>query len=189
MSTPPLSYYLGLLTSEFQNAPNLKAWLSAVLQVVADMNVCAAGANAAFSVDTAVGVQLDVIGAIIGASRTVPFQPSGGVSPILDDDSFRILIMAKIAQNQWDGSISSLYTLWAQLFPGGRIVVDDQQNMTAIIILSGVFTSIVEDMITNGLIVPRPEGVEYTFSFPTLPIFGFDQNNANVAGFDLGHFV
>ena len=51
--------------------------------------------------------QLDALGTLVGQSRQVPFQPSGGVSPILDDNTYRILLQAKIAQNQFDGQIDS----------------------------------------------------------------------------------
>jgi hypothetical protein len=72
------------------------------------------------------------------------------------------------------------------LFPGGKIVLNDGQNMSCTILLSGSFTSIATDLINNDLIVPRPEGVLYNITFATLPVFGFDENNANVAGFDTG---
>lgn len=274
MSTfPSISYYLGLLTSEYQLAPNWQAWLSAPLGIVNDINTCVASMVAAFDLDTAEGDQLDVIGQILGASRTVGFQPSGGgqltaafplvlhagsgylagdildvlepgasngqisvvsvvsgipqsytivdagenytttsppsgfptsggtgtgaqvrttataqPSPVLDDPTYRIYLMAKIMQNQWNGQQDALYSMWQQLFPGGRIAIEDNQNMTATIFLSGAFTQIIEDLITNGYIVPRPEGVLYNYIFSQLPVFGFDLNNSYVGGFDEGYW-
>jgi hypothetical protein len=75
------------------------------------------------------------------------------------------------------------------LFSGGHITISDAQNMTATVLLSGTFSSIIQDLITNGYIVPRPEGVLYSYTFSQLPILGFDFNNSYVAGFDLGHFA
>jgi hypothetical protein len=129
------------------------------------------------------------LGAIAGAGRTVGFQPSDSVSPVLDDATYRIYIKAKIAQNQWDGTITSLYAIWKYLFPVGSIIIADNQNMTATIFLSGSFTSIIQDLITNGYIVPRPEGVLYTYDFAELPAFGFDLDNSFVAGFDVGKWA
>lgn len=186
---PSIGYYLSLLTHQYQNSPKLLAWLQACLQPIIDAGVLAGQMVNAFDLDAAIGPQLDVLGQIVGASRTVGFQPSGGVSPTLTDATYRLLLRAKIAQNQWNGQIDSLYTLWPTLFPGGTITVLDNQNMTADIILAGVFSSIAQDLIINGYIVPRPEGVLYTYTFATLPIFGFDENNTFVAGFDLGHFA
>ena len=78
---------------------------------------------------------------------------------------------------------------WQNLFPGGSIAIDDGQNMSATIILSGGFTSIIKDLITNGYIVPRAETVQYTYVFSTLPIFGFcSTNTAYIAGFGVGHW-
>ena len=73
------------------------------------------------------------------------------------------------------------------MFPSGNLVINDNQNMTATIIVAGTFTSIILDLITNGYIIPRPEGVLYTYVTTTLPIFGADLNNSYIAGADLGH--
>jgi hypothetical protein len=146
--------------------------------------------NSDYDIDTAIGVQLDVLGQILGQSRVMPFQPSMGVSPILDDTTYRLLLYAKRAINGWNAKIPSLYPLWQTLFPGGNIIFIDNQNMTATIIIAGTFTSIEIDLITNGLIVPRPETVLYTYyTSPHFPIFGADLNNSFIAGADLGYTI
>ncbi len=135
------------------------------------------------------GAQLDIIGQIVGQSRIMTFQPSNGISPILGDEIYRMLLKAKIAQNQWDGRLSSILPIWANLFPGGSIKIQDNQNMTTSVFLSGTFSSIILDLIINGLIVPRPEGVLCTYSFGTLPYFGWDLENQYVAGYDVGSWA
>lgn len=187
-SAPFLSYYLGLITSQYQNSTIFLTWLTAVLQIVADLQACLATITDAFTLSEAAGAQLDIIGNLVGVSRVVTFQPSNSVSPKLDDNTYVLLIQAKIAQNQWDGQLQSLYTIWQGLFPGGQISVQDNQNMTAQIFLSGSFSSIVQDLINNGYIVPRPEAVLYNYIFANLPTFGFDENNEFIAGFDIGDF-
>lgn len=187
-----VGYYLQLVTSQYQQAsPQYLQFLQVMLQKYQDIDQCLLTFEKNFDIDYAVGAQLDILGSNRGVPRTVPFQPSNGVSPVLDDTTYRILLKATDAANRWKpgGSIGSLYAIWQQLFPGGSITIDDQQNMTAIITLAGSFSSIIKDLIINGLIVPRPETVQYTFVFGTLPIFGFDQRNAFVSGFDLGHFA
>src|SRR5277367_3412436 len=72
----PLSYYLNLFTSQYKNSPNLQAWQAVLMQPIDDLTTCMAGFNADYDLDTAIGVQLDTLGQIIGVSRTVPFQPS-----------------------------------------------------------------------------------------------------------------
>lgn len=183
-----LAYYANLLTSEYKNSPKLNAFLYAMLKKYDDISLCQVQMDMAWDVDSAVGVQLDTVGLIVGASRTLPFQPTGGLSPVLGDSDFRIFVKAKAAQNTWNGTIDSLQTIWQALFPGGEIVIGDNQNMTATIFLIGTFTPIMQQLISNGLIVPRPQGVQYNYIFSTLPAFGFDINNAEVAGFDVGHW-
>jgi len=185
----PTSYYSNLLTSQYRNTTQFNSWLSTVLNITNDITNCLQTITANFDLDEAVGNQLDVLGLIVGVSRTVNFQPSDSVSPVLDDSTYRILIKATIANNQWNGLISSLYPLWNSLFPGGSIVIIDNQNMTADIILAGTFTSIIQDLITNGLIIPRPETVQYNFIFGSLPFFGFDFDGVYIAGWDIGKWA
>jgi len=188
ITPPPLSYYLGLVSSQYKTAPNFAAWRAIKLKPLADIMSCAATITSAYDLDTAVGVELDILGQVIGANRTVPFQPSMGVSPILDDTTYRLLLYAKRGINTWNGKILSLYPLWQTLFPSGNIIFIDNQNMTATIILAGTFTSIQSDLIENDLIVPRPEGVLYKYVVaPSFPLFGADLKNSFIAGADLGH--
>ena len=195
----PIGYYVGLLTHEYVHSPKFNALLYVLLKKFDDVSQCLTKLDTALDLDSAIGAQLDMLGVIAQASRTLPFQPSFGVSPILDDSTYRTYIKAKIGQNQWDGTQTSLYALWHQLFPTTSIVVADNQNMTATLFIGGLPSSILIDMIAgyavngatsgtvqNGLIVPRPEGVEYAFEIGNLPAFGFDLDNAFVAGFDVG---
>lgn len=185
----PIGYYLGLLTSQYTNSPKLNALLYRLLRKFDDASKVLVEMDTAFDLGSAIGVQLDMLGATVGAFRTVDFQPSNGISPVLDDTTFRLYIQAKIGWNQWDGTMMSLYPLWQSLFPGGNIIIVDNQDMTADVVPIGKFTSIVQDLITNGYIVPRAEGVLYTYLFGTPPFFGFDSDNEFIAGFDLGHWV
>lgn len=183
-------YYQALLTSEWQGSEKFITWLNAVISPLFDLILFLVSVDPSFDLSMASGGRLDILGSIVGVSRVVPFIPSNGVSPILDDNTFRILINATIIRNQFSGqNDGTLQTLWSNLFPGGTIIIDDQQNMTATVIAAGNFTSIITDLINNGFIVPRPEGVQYTFTLPTLPIFAVDQNNTVAAGVDLGHIV
>lgn len=185
----PIGYYLGLVTSQYANSVKFNQLLQVLLRKFDEVSQVLVRMDTALDLDLAVGAQLDMLGSTVGAGRTVGFQPSGDVSPVLDDATYRIYIKAKIAQNQWDGTLPSLYPIWQQLFPGGSIIIIDNQNMTADITLTGAFTSITQDLITNGYIVPRPEGVLYTYLFGVLPFFGFGSSPGFIAGFGEGHWV
>ena len=185
----PISYYLGLITHQYQNSPKFLKWLSAPLSIIHDIQTCQDSMYFMFDLDYAVGVQQDILGQIIGVARTVPFQPSNSVSPVLDDGAYRLLQKAKVALNQWDGHMSSVQGIWSGLFPGGRITVTDNLDMTMTAYVTGAFSSIIKDLISNGFIVPRPMGVEINFVFGTAPFFGFDSNDSWVAGCDAGHWA
>ena len=184
----PVAYYKNLLTSEYKLSTKFNMWLVANLSILEDITDLLQAIYTYFDLDTAVGDQLDTVGAIVGAARQVSFQPTSG-SPILDDTTYRLLIKATIANNQWDGKIDSLYPIWGSLFPGGTIIIEDHQDMTATIIVTGSFSSIVQDLISHDLIVPRPETVQYNYSFGSLPFFGFSvTNTAFIAGFNVGNW-
>lgn len=184
-----INYYKNLITSEHKNRPKFTAWLQAALQLFIDIENCANSLPSAFDVDIAVGNQLDVLGRYVGAPRTVGFQPSGGVSPTLDDNTYRLLILATIGKNVWDGTIDSIQSLWQRIFPGGQIFPQTNQDMSFNVLMSGAFSSIIIDLITHDYIVPRPQGVLMNLLYGSMPFFGFDRNDAYVAGFDVGKWI
>lgn len=185
----PIGYYLSLLTSQYANSNKLKQLLYVLLKKVDDVTTCMVKLDTAMDLDNAVGIQLDMLGAVVNMPRTVGFQPTDGSSPTLDDDTYRICIKARIAANQWDGTLNSLFDVWKQLFPDGTIVIEDNQNMTVNVVLIGAFTSIIKDLIVNDYIVPRPEGVLYNYLFGVLPFFGFGSSPGFIAGFGEGHWA
>ena len=126
---------------------------------------------------------LDIIGLIVGMPRVVKFIPSGSVSPIMDDETYRLALKAKIAANHWDGKIGSLQEIWKDLFPGGTIGIIDNQDMTMEIDTTGTFSSLVQDLIDNGYIVPIPQAVGFNIETPDHPLFGFDRDDELVSGF------
>jgi len=219
---PVVDDYIKLFTSQYQNSTKLLAWARSFMDIVDDIKDLAqnlsfyfslfrvidkdaisyvpnalttkAGSYTFTSFDACVGNQLDILGVILGVPRQVTFDPTDGSSPILDDDTYRILLKNQVLKNHWDGRAESLQTTWKELFPGGKIIVQDNQNMTIDVTITGTFTQIIIDLIENDYIVPRPQGVwmNYyvgTISPANLPFFGFDRRDAYVSGFDEGHWV
>lgn len=219
---PVVDDYIKLFTSQYQNSTKLLAWARSFMDIVDDIKDLAqnlsfyfslfrvidkdaisyvpnalttkAGSYTFTSFDACVGDQLDALGVILGIPRLVTFDPTDGSSPILDDDTYRILLKNQVLKNHWDGRAESLQTTWKELFPGGKIIVQDNQNMTIDVTITGAFTQIIIDLIENDYIIPRPQGVwmNYyvgTVSPPNLPFFGFDRRDIYVSGFDEGHWV
>lgn len=185
-----ISYYVGLLTHQYANSPKFIEWLTACLGPFDDASTCIDGMVTDFDLDTAIGTQQDILGVLLGAvPRKVPFQPSGGVSPVLDDDTYRLVLRAKIFLNQWDGKIESAERVFGTLFPGAHLSITDNQNMTMTITSPEGLTSIEKDLMAHGYLVPRPQGVGVITNFSDVPYLGFDLDNSVEAGFDRGYFT
>lgn len=186
----PIDYYLSLFTSEWQIATNMLKWAANAWQTLDDLTQFLAQMSIQdMSLQYAIGDQLDMLGVLIGQPRTINFQPSAGVSPVLDDVTYRILLTATIFKYKWDGRIGSLFLIWKAIFPQGEIVINDNQNMSATVYINGPFPSIIQDLILNGYIVPRPEGVLYNYVIGEFPMFGTDLDTTYVAGVDLGKII
>lgn len=180
--------YLNLLTSQYRNSANLNAWLEDNLNYLDSITTLLDLFTWYFDLDSAEGDQLDIIGSIVGVDRTLTFQPSGGVSSILDDENYRILIKAKIVKNHWNGTIGSLVEAWSLLFPDGQIIVTDNQDMSMDVLIVGDFSTLTSELITNGYIVPKPEGVKINYVSATLPSFGYDLETTYVDGYEIGNW-
>jgi hypothetical protein len=168
--------YLNLLTSQYQLSTNFKTWLEKVLEIAEDGMEAANNMNNVFDIDFAVGVQLDIIGTILGQTRYLPFQPTDGSDPKLDDNMYRKLLKAKIALNHWDGQLASIEQKWQSIFPGTNIIIKDNQDMTIDISVTGDITSLIQEMIEYDMIVPRPQavGVNYAWVLKITKIFAYD---------------
>jgi len=172
----------------------------------------------AFDLDKAVGAQLDKIGDCVGISRYLdvalsnvyfsldtaglgldegtwrrPYDPSTGLT-ILPDDTYRTLLRAKVAANQWDGSLESALAIWDLVFSTQNygLVIQDYGDMS---ILFGFLTpkgldAVTKGLITNGKLNLKPEGVRIrdyvTPSVSSTPFFGLDAETNEVSGLDVG---
>ena len=151
--------YLSLITSEHRDKPKYTSTLSALFTPSDDIFTLGSIFDDYFDLDNATGVQLDVIGEMIGQERKVNFTNSG----VLDDDGYRILLKTKIIKNYWKGSISDLRLLWNNLFPNNNILIHDNQDMTLQVALSGNFRDLDKNLILKGYVVPKPQSVGINF--------------------------
>jgi hypothetical protein len=186
----PIDYYMNLVTSQYRNSPNFLNWLQSTLQKVNDETEIVDQLTVFFDIDTAIGKQLDILGQVIGQVRQVNFQPTDGSSSILSDTEYRVLLKAKIIKNQWKGQIEGLSETWKALFPNGDIIITDNQDMTMNVIIAGNTSLLTRDLVRNGYIVPKPEGVRVNYFFSEVPIFAYDiEDNGFFAGYDKGNWA
>lgn len=108
--------------------------------------------------------------------------------PLINDDIYRIMIKARIIQNAWKGNVLDLYDMWENLFPRNMgIQIQDLQDMSFNIVLVGDYTGLMRELIMNGYIIPKPEGVRINalsfISTDGMPIFSYDYHTLNYSGY------
>lgn len=208
--------YTKLITSEHSTKPKFMAMVAAGLQPIVDLQNLMATFNQAFDVEVAVGTQLDVVGQWVGRSRALtvpidnpyfsldvdglgcdeavwlrPFDPSTHLVQ-LPDDAYRVLLLAVIGANQWDGTIEGAYGIFSIVFEGFdfQLLINETGTMAISITISGpVINVVIKSLITDGTLITKPAGVHIDgYNTATLPLFAFDANTNVYAGFDLGNW-
>ncbi|AOI57444.1 hypothetical protein WI26_07410 [Burkholderia diffusa] len=146
--TASLSDYAALVTSEHRDKPRFMATVGALVQPLVDQINVLVSMPAKFDLDNAVGVQLDDVGLWVGVSRKIrtpltgiyfsfdiaglgfdhgtwkgPFDPDTGLT-VLDDETYRLVIRAKIGANHWDGTLESSAAILNSIFgnPSGDLM-------------------------------------------------------------------
>lgn len=211
--------YLALITSEHSDKPKFEATVGATVAPLARLQEVLGSLIQEFDIDSAVGVQLDIIGQWVGRPRRIdaplvgayftwddlasdgwdsgiwkgPFDPDSGLVD-LPDDSYRVLLKAKIAANSWDGTIPGAYEIWATIFTNSHLIIQDNQDMSMVVGIAGQPLSIVDQaLLTNGYIPLKPEGVriQYYAVAPAVgQLFAWDVDaSPALAGWDAGQWA
>lgn len=169
---------LSRLLSQFKDSPNVEGLLSSFLEELQLFENSIEEVSAAFDIDTAIGVQLDVLGRIVG-------QPREGRI----DDVYRLWINARILINQSSGTAEEIYQvvslLTGDMAPGSFKI---EENYPAGFLFT-IYNSISqEDVQTIKDIVElmKPICVDFNIVYHiTDPLFTFDLG----PGFDQGHLA
>lgn len=210
--------YTQLLTSAHREQPRFAATVSLVTSSIASVTDALMLLPEQFSVDTAVGVQLDVVGLWVGMSRSVavpvsdpyfswdtvgrgwdegywkpPYAPTEGVA-LMDDATYRAAIRLKIVTNHWAGR--------QELFTGipiklehatddNVIFAQDHMDMSMTFFVVGPSVSpVLKAVIAQSGTLPKPIGVRVrTVVFTPVPVFALDAESHTLAGLDSGAFL
>lgn len=144
------------------------------------------------SLDTAVGAQLDVLGEIVGQSRTlVNVQTMPAQTIVLEDDAYRIFIRSKIAKNITRATPEDIMANANLIFDTTGSTIQDEGN-AAYTLYIGKILSPLEQSLLNYIIqedgyvtrlIPKPVGVRVNYgNFPGDNFFGY-QGALNVKGY------
>lgn len=183
--------YIASITSEHIDKPNFIAWLSSSLNIVDGVYNLISNMDNDFDIDNAIGIQLDMLGTIIGRNRTLNFQPLNGSDPILDDTDYKLVLRAKIAMNNWQGTIPQMYEIWDNIFDDIHLQIEDNQNMSFIAYIIGYVDQARQNLIQHQYIVPKPEGVSVTYVGKTpvafTPYAGMIVSSGEVESINMSH--
>ena len=220
-----MSKYTDLITNYHRDKPLFTQHVDLSTRPLTDAASTMSSLVTAFDIDKAVGVQLDILGEWIGRKRAValpiagvyfsfdtdglgweqgvwqgPYDPDSGFTA-LSDDTYRIILKAKIAINQWDGTNGALKGILDTALAGSglRMQIVDGQDMTiSIWVFPEKDISLVSReliaAIRQGYLTVKAAGVYAgTVSIPSIytptegsKFFGFDMDNDFISGFDNG---
>lgn len=145
-------------------------------------------ARKSYEIDSASGDRLDVIGRIVVASRNFTALPelfpglfdltdgsefgdddamfselTVANDAIMSDDLYRLVIKSKIAKNNGDATIEGILDAAALLIPRAtNLRLIDNDNGEFGIEYSGTMTNLEKWALTNGDLLPRPQGITFT---------------------------
>lgn len=157
--------YLDLISPEHKGQPNLEAWLTAVLGTCDDAQDLLTELVSDFDIDSAIGLQLDAIGSVLGISRTLDFTPVSG-SSVLSDDNYRFVLKAKIMGNQWDGTRLAYEAMVVKILCGKAVLVDNSNMTLDVALILDASTTYLAELLQNGYLLPTPAGVKVNFAAP-----------------------
>jgi len=220
-----MSKYTDRITNYHRGKPLFVEHVDLSTRPLLDVSAAMHGLISAFDIDEAIGVQLDALGEWIGRSRIVsqpisgvyfsfdtdglgwdqgvwqgPYDPDAGFTS-LSDETYRIVLKAKIAINSWDGQNDSLPEILETALDGSGLkmqIVDNQDMTISVWVFPETDISLVSReliaAIKQGYLTVKAAGVwagdVQTPSIETpsegTRFFGFDMNNEYIAGFDEG---
>lgn len=220
-----MSKYTDKITNYHAGKHKFFAHVDLTTRPLTDVSTSLNSLITAFDIDHAVGVQLDILGEWIGRSRIVgqpisgvyfsfdtdglgwdqgiwqgPYDPDSGYTS-LSDDTYRIVLKAKIAINNWNGQNDTLPPILDAALEGSGLkmqIVDNQDMTISIWVFPEVDISQVSleliAAIRQGYLTVKAAGVwGGSIELPAVEtpsegnrFFGFDIENEYIAGFDGG---
>lgn len=151
-----VKYYTDLLILQYRDKPKARANVALGVDPFV-MDQLPNQIQNAFNLDTAVGVQLDVLGKYAGISRNVRTFTT---LISLDDFDFRNLIKMQITQNNSGSSLASIQNLIQIYFPLTLRVFDYQNMHMSYFFDSDAGSLDLAEVLVRQSLLPKPMGVQ-----------------------------
>jgi hypothetical protein len=193
-----LSEYLSLITSWHSDKPRFVNTVAALIQPLVDSQQMLAKLTADFDLDTAVGVQLDMVGQWIGRTRYIKqpitgvyfsfdlpdqrvgfdqgfwqglYDSADGISA-LDDETYRAVLKLQAIANSWDGTLPSIADAFDAVFPG--VAINDRGDVpTGLMAMEVICPAVWLSSLMLGVLEQdfplKPSGVRVDFIETTVP--------------------
>ena len=176
--------YLKLITSEHSVQPKYTEYAKTFLDMISPCVDIYNDFDVLFALNYAAGDQLDKLGELVGIGRKLPIVDAR-IPATLDDDSFRLVIKAKVYKNRWDGTRKGLEEIFEAMFPSILYEIVDNQDMSyTVMLISPEADDVFIGLIMNGYILPKPSGVRVEYSILDSTLFGWDSDTAFIKGWD-----
>lgn len=160
MADEGVQRYLDGIESQHKTREKFMSHLSSILEKIDAATTVAASVPKEYHVHDAVGKQLDTTALYVGSDRRFPPVAIPGLDPLMSDTVFRQVVLARIIQNQWDGTEKNFREIWdATIGSELDAVYTDNQDMTISVDIAGSVEPIMVELILAGYIIPKPLGV------------------------------
>lgn len=167
MNSELIEYYRNLLIIQYSVLEKAPAHIRALIDVIMFFDLMIEVRDA-YDIDTAVGVQQDILGKYLGIDRNIPVSPF-----VLSDTDYRFYQRLKIIQNNSNHSTKSIVELVFQIF-GTDLLFFDRYNMS----IAYIFPVAVEALVITAKdlgLLPKPAavGLSVSFTVDITNIFGY----------------
>jgi hypothetical protein len=197
IGTQPFFSFTDTIISQYQNSPTLYQLIENFYSYLNPTKNVDEFYDLVWNVDTAVGWGLDVWGRIVGVGRVVqvptegltylgfsqspedplitgfgqgPFYSAGSSATsnyTMDDDQYRLVILAKALANISDGATRGINQVLMSLFPGrGNCYVRDNLDMSLTYVFEFLLTPYEIATVVQSGVLPRPAGVSVGYEYP-----------------------
>lgn len=176
--------YLKLVTSEHSVQPKYMEYVKTTLDMISPNVDMYNDFDVLFAIDNATGDQLDKLGELVGVGRKLPIVDAR-IPATLDDNSFRLVIKAKVFKNRWDGTRKCLEDIFEAMFPSIPYEIVDNQDMSyTVTLIDPEADDVFIGLIMNGYILPKPSGVRVEYNIMDTSLFGWDSDTQFIKGWD-----
>lgn len=180
--------YFDRVYAQYRTKPKAVQWYEISKNMAGMLIDTAWAVRTSYDIDKVGGERLDVIGRIVVASRNFTALPelfpglfdltdgsefgdedamfsalTVASDAVMSDDLYRLVIKSKIAKNNGDATIESILDAAALLLPKAdnlRLIDNDDGEFG--IEYSGAMTNLEKWALTNGDLLPRPQGITFT---------------------------